>query len=202
MTGNQISKRSSVLPILLAGLVIGAASWAYMSYTTEGGPANQPQDQTKTYTNSSFGFSVAYPQTWNQQECNDNATTLVALGDRDQLVVCASDAPLNAYVMVSGVTRPYWEGTLQDQVTQARNMYDDVQVTQVTVDGVPATRVQGKMKDFKGEGFPQYIAAGTIVSQVIFVQDDKLYRMHFQDLATTGSTEEFDRIVQSFKFSK
>jgi hypothetical protein len=143
----------------------------------------------KTYTNTSLGYSVQYPTTWDIHTCSDVLTVWFGTvkvpcqseGGAGDFVVQPLDASFNLATTLA---------------SDKADMATSVQST-VTVSGVTATRLTGEGKaDVNG-----YFPNGYYKDEVFLKHGDTYYLLMFmKDGPTKQYVSEFNNFLSTFKF--
>ena len=191
-----------VLALLGGGAYAGIWYWGNQQVVEEVAPTFTPRviDETvgwKTYTNTLYGFEFKYPTGWHTEICADGASYLgVYLGDASKLVLCESDAPSYGYVsIVVGKITP--NVTINKYVNDTKNGMDNPVEKNIIIDGLQATRIQGKTRSVEGPG-PE---AGLKTVVVYLQSDDNLYRFIYIDVNRKDESVAFDQILSTFKLT-
>lgn len=177
--------------------------WVDRCQTPDGRVFMNPQamDETADWKTFGIGFEIKYPSNWHEKKCISDGYTHLALGDRERLILCDSDAPSNAYVNITVLDKQFWSGSINKEIVAIKSYLINPVVSQMEIDNLKATKIEGQMTDFKGEGI-QFAPAGTFMVNVLVSPEGTLYMFNFTDLANTKSSEVFDKILSTFKFTQ
>ncbi|MFH0829154.1 MAG: hypothetical protein V1907_03155 [Candidatus Kerfeldbacteria bacterium] len=150
-----------------------------------------PTKDWKTYTNSTIGYTVKYPNTWKVYTCPD--VTAVWFGTTP--IPCQSEGPGNDFV----IDRMSVGFNLTTTINETKSIMVDPKQTTVTVGGVSGTRLTGTAKKDS-----ESMTGGGEYKDDVFVQHNGRY-YHFGYFILSGEVKyatEFKNFLASFTFTK
>jgi len=198
------------LLIILGILIIAGGAYGYVSYANKTPELTQEQESDtadlalsevegwQTYRNEEYGFEFKYPGDWNHQECSSDNFFLLGFGDADKLIICGSEAPPRAYVVVK-VLGSKFSNSVEGDISRITSILDSSRVEKIEVYGVKALKISGTLKDFGGQEL-QGIPVGTKDITIVFDYNDKLYNLIYFGLNGKDFSRVFDQILSTFKF--
>lgn len=183
--------------LLLLVAALGIYRFAVQQLNDLGDPSPSASPTLKTYRDESFGFQISYPDTWRSEECREEryGALLVSFGDRQDMLVCNSDAPVQGYV---NITAQKNQSTDTQEIQNLMRSLEGAVRTDITIDGKPGVRIRGTTTGGEGPG-PE---AG-ITQIVIFTSaNNTAYRLIYLDIGRQDYSALFDQVVTTFKFTK
>lgn len=202
-------EKISLRPILeILGILVIALVAIYLafihSYDLGPNPGTSPDTSAwKTYSHSEFGFSIQYPPSWHSEECKDSGPEgssfiLVTFGDKDQLVICNSDAPLNGYVTIGASN--FQQDDIRMLADRSIQYLENTSVKDVSLDGTLAIRVEGTAPEPDPE-FP-LLPKGTKQIIIFAKKENVTYQILHMGTFAKDYADEFDEAIATFRFTK
>lgn len=185
----------SLLIGLVAIVVVGGV-YAFAAKAFQFWPYGERQTTENgviTYQDPDFHYTVQYPSSWHSEKCQDQGNSnIVSFGDRSQLIICESDAPVAGYVTIQA-GREISKEQLDQEVEGTLAGLNDPSRRNLTMDGEAAVRVDGTSRESE---------IGAPIGQrsvTIWVTHNGIsYRLIFAD--TIGNLKLFEDVVKTFKF--
>lgn len=195
-TGRDIVVIVAVLGLFIGGYAVLAQKYGWWPLYVNVIETTAPTSEWNTYTNQEFGFQVRYPGGWHSQECRDegiaSSYVLVSFGDKPDLVICNSDAPLMGYATIGASN----EIPSQQEIQSTYDNLDNATLRNIIIDGQPATRVEGKTRQFEDPG-PE---PGLNFVIIYTSKNGVGYRFIYTDVDWQDYRTEFDEVISTFRF--